>query len=473
MALQNKPPIVTIMGHVDHGKTTLLDYIRKTKIAAKEYGEITQAISAYQIQFQGKKITFIDTPGHEAFSKMRSRGAKIADIVVLVISASDGVMPQTKECLKIIKKTNVPFIVAINKIDLPEASADKVKTQLAENDVLVEQYGGKVVCVEVSAKTGKGIDQLLEMILLTAEMADLKTDSEGNLEAEVVEAKADKHCGPFVTVIVKNGTIKNKDRLQAGSIVAKVKMLKDSWGKPIQSAFPADPVSILGFPRLPSVGSLVTRADNGQKTMVEGPKIITPLQKEEENKAKLKIILKTDVAGSLEAIVGCLPSEVLVAEKSVGEISESDILLAKIIKAEIYGFNLSPNTNILKLAETEKVEVKNFKIIYDLLKEIEERIFKILEPTIDRKIFGKAEILAVFNIKGEKIAGAKVVEGKINRSLPILVQRNSEILAETKIVSLKQLKLDVNEVSQNAEFGVVLAKNVDFQPGDMLVSYNF
>lgn len=468
MALQKKPPVVTIIGHVDHGKTTLLDYIRKTRLATKEYGEITQAISAYQIEFEGKKITFIDTPGHEAFSKMRTRGAKIADLVILVISAIDGVMPQTKESLKIIEEAGVPFVVAINKIDVAEASVDRVKTQLIENNVLVEGYGGKIVAVPVSAKTGQGVDQLLEMILLTAEMADLKADPEGDFEAEIIESKADKFCGPVVSLIVKNGSLKKGDQVQAEGIMAKVKMLKNQWGKPIEKALPADPVSVLGFTSLPPVGSLVAGG-------IGEAKLCRPSSKgPEEKKAeevKLKIILKADVSGSLEAILDCLPSEVLVMKQGVGEIAESDILMAKTIKAEIYSFNLSFSANILKLAETEKVKIKNFKIIYDLLEDLEGRILKILEPTVDRKIFGKAEILAIFDIRGEKIAGGRVVEGKINKSLPILVQRGTEILAETRISSFKQQKQDINEAETGSEFGVILTKKVDFRPGDMLLSY--
>jgi translation initiation factor IF-2 len=468
MALQEKPPVVTILGHVDHGKTTLLDYIRKTKLVTKEFGEITQTIGAYQIEFKGKKITFIDTPGHAAFAKMRSRGARVADIVVLVIAANDGVMPQTLESIKIIKEANVPLIVAINKIDLPEVSVDKVKAQLVENGVLVEGYGGNVVAVPLSAKTGQGVDQLLEMILLTAEIEELKADPEGELEAEVIEAKADKFCGPVATVVVKNGTLKKGDQVTADGVTAKVKLLKDEWGKATEEAFPADPGQILGFSSLPAVGAIVRRISKAPKAAeVVVTRIVSP-----KKEGKIRIILKADVAGALEAILGCLPAEVQVAESGVGEVTESDVLLAKTFRAEIYTFNLPLRGGVAKLAETEGVKLKNFRIIYDLLEDLEKRILKILEPTIDRKVLGKAEIIVAFDIRGEKIAGARVLEGKINRAHPVVVQRDSKIIAETKIASLKQQKQDINEAIAGVEFGVIFAGKVDFKVGDMILSFS-
>lgn len=471
MTMQKKPPVVTIMGHVDHGKTTLLDYIRKTKLAAKEFGEITQTIGAYRAEVNKQKITFIDTPGHEAFSQMRARGAKVADLVVLVVSATDGVMPQTKESIKTILKAKTPFIVAINKTDLPEASIDRVKAQLAEEGVLVEGYGGKVVAIPVSAKTGEGVDQLLEMIQLSAEMADLKADPEGDFQAEVIESKADKLCGSLVTLIIKNGTLRIGDRIQAGGITAKVKALRNELGEAALAAFPGEPVAVLGFTGLPPVGSLVA-VSGKEEIAIPDKKEIALLPENGETEKKLTIILKADFLGSLEAVSGCLPDDVLVLAKSVGEINESDIMLAKTLKADVYGFNLTPSANVVKLAETERVKIKNYKIIYDLLKNIEERILKIMEPTIDRKVLGKAEILQVFEMRGEKIAGCRVVEGKINKAYLVLVQRVNQILVETKLVSLKQQKQDINEATVGMEFGAVLAKKVDFLPGDMLISYS-
>ena len=470
MSLQKKPPVVAIMGHVDHGKTTLLDFIRKSKLAAKEVGEITQATAAYQIEHKGEKITFIDTPGHAAFSQMRRRGAKVADIVVLVVAANDGVMPQTKESIKIIKEAKVPFIVAINKIDLPEAAVDKVKTQLAEDEVLVEGYGGKVVAVPLSAKTGEGVDQLLEMILLTAEMEGLKADPEGEFKAEIIESKADKFCGSIASLMVENGTLKKGMEISADGVTAKVRMLKNDLGESIEKALPGDPALVLGFCHVPQVGALVITGGS-DKTEEAGAAFAASLVNPKEE-SKLKIILKTDVAGSLEAILSCLPSEIEVVRQGIGEINESDVLSAKNLKAEIYTFNLSISGSVEELAETEGVKIKNYRIIYDLLKDLEGRVLKIIAPTIDRKILGKAEILAVFEMKGEKIAGAKVLEGKINKKGPVMIKRGEAVVGETKIVSMREQKQDINEAGAGMEFGLVFSGKVDFEKGDMVLSYS-
>lgn len=472
MALQKRPPIVTIMGHVDHGKTTLLDYIRKTKLVAKEAGEITQSIGAYQIKIEERKITFIDTPGHEAFSRMRFRGAQAADLVVLVVAANDGVMQQTKESIEIIKETEVPFLVAINKIDLPEVSTERVRTQLSEEGVIVEGYGGNIVTVPISAKTGQGIDQLLEMILLMAELEDLKADPEGEFKALVVESKADKLRGPIVSLIIKNGSLKKGSEVQAGDIFAKVKMLSNEWGKEVEQALPADPVQVLGFPRLPKTGSWVRGVGKLATEAVSPKEEARPKREAGEEKEGFKIILKTDVLGSLEAVLSSLPEEVQVLEKSAGEITESDVLLAKTFGAEIYGFNLSLNPDVKKLAETEKVRVKTYKIIYDLLEELKERVSGNLEPEVKLKILGRAEILAVFEIKGEKIAGCRVLEGKINRSNTLLIKRGEIELGKTKITSLKEKKQNINEAGAGTEFGAIFTSKLDFQKGDVVISYS-
>lgn len=468
MALQKKPPVVTIMGHVDHGKTSLLDFIRKTKLAAKEVGEITQTINAYQIKVGEEKITFIDTPGHEAFSKMRLRGAQVADLVVLVVAANDGVMQQTRESLEIIKEANVPFLVAITKVDLPDASIEKVKTQLSEVEVFVEGYGGKVVAVPISVKTGEGIDQLLEMILLTVELEDLKADPEGKFEACVIESKADKLCGPLVNLIINNGSLKKGDEILADGVGAKVKMLRDEWGKVKELALPADPVQVLGFSGLPKVGSIVTGIDNPQEAVAgkegdQGNKV-------EAEEGVLKIILKADVSGSLEAISNSLPEKVCILEKSVGEITESDVLKAKTLNANIFGFGLSLNSGVKKLAETEKVEIRTYKIIYDLLKDLEEISSGKLEKK--RKVLGKAQIVAIFEMKGDKIAGCRLLEGKINKNSPVLLKRGEEEIGETRITSLKEGKQDINEVTEGMEFGAVFGDKLDFQNGDVVISYS-
>lgn len=468
---QEKPPVVTIMGHVDHGKTSLLDYIRKTNVASREFGQITQAIGSYQIVHQGRKVTFIDTPGHEAFSQMRSRGAHVADLVVLVVSASDGVMPQTKESIKLLKQTQIPFIVAINKIDLPEASPDKVKGQLAENEVLVEEYGGNIVCIPISAKTGQGVDQLLEMIILSTDMADLKADPDGCFYGEVVEAKADKFSGLMVTVIVKQGTLRKGDLLVVSGITGKAKMIRDWRGQPVNTALPGDPVVIIGLEKLPPVGSLISKPGEA----IDGiacEAVFSPRSNAVEVENKIKIILRTDVLGSLEAITCCLPPEVAIISEAVGEINEADVTQAKSYGAEIITFNLNCPSSVHKLAEIEEVKITNYKIIYDLFKYLEERVLKMLEPTIDKKVMGKAEIKAVFDIKGETVLGCRVIEGKINRTNPVCVQRDNKVLLEAKPKSLKEGKQDINEALTGQEFGITLSKTVDFLAGDMLISYS-
>jgi len=470
MALGEKPPVVTIMGHIDHGKTTLLDYIRKSRQAEKEVGGITQSIGAYQIKVNGEKITFIDTPGHEAFTKMRSRGAQVADFVVLVVAANDGVMPQTKESIRIIQETQTPFLVAINKIDLPEASPEKVKSQLAELGVLVEGYGGEIVAVPLSAKTGQGVDQLLEMILLLAKMAELKADPEASLEAFVIEAKADRFCGPLVNLIIKNGTLKKGDLIQAGEIVGKVKMIRNDLGQPSDQALPGDPVQVLGFPELPPVGSIVTPAKVCPQASLTKCLSENKINLPKDEEGILKIILKTDVLGSLEALENCLPEKVCVLSGSVGEITESDILLAKTLGADIYGFNLPLPGHLQKLAKTEKVRVVTFKIIYDLLKDLEDRFT--VNKTPQPQVLGKAKILAIFEMKEGKVAGCRVEEGKISKNKPVIIQRGESVLGETKIVSLKEKKQDINEVEAGCEFGAIFADKLDFQVGDVVLSVN-
>ena len=465
MALQKKPPVVTIMGHVDHGKTSLLDYIRKTRIADKESGQITQAIGAYQIDLNGEKITFIDTPGHEAFSKMRGRGAKVADIVVLVVAGNDGVMPQTKECIQTILENKIPFVVAVTKIDLPQSSIEKVKTQLAENSVLVEGYGGNVPIVPVSSKTGQGIDSLLETILLLAEMEELKADFDGELQALVIESKPDKFCGLTATLIIQNGTLKLGDKIWCDNFVSKVKQIKDDKGNQSKQAYPGSPVLVLGFCVLPKVGSIISGHGSGESKESEADKYSLSGKPLED---KVNIILKADVFGSLEAILGCIPEEINVIS-AIGELSETDVMTAKSLNADIFVFNLPVSGNIEKLSQTEKVNIYSSKIIYELLEKIN---LKLKPPEIKKNILGKAQILQVFDIKGQKIAGCVVTEGKINKKFPITVQRGENAMADTKILSLKEQQQDVNEVGVNQQFGVVFLDKVDFQVGDMLISFN-
>jgi len=467
--LQIRPPVVVVMGHVDHGKTSLLDRIRQTKVALKEAGQITQAIGAYQVTWKNKKITFLDTPGHEAFIKMRARGAKIADLAVLVVAADDGVMPQTKESLKIIKEAKIPFLVAINKIDLPGASIDKVKGQLAESEVLVEGYGGQVVAVPLSAKTGQGVEQLLEMILLTAEMGELKADPEGVFSGVIIEAKKDKFKGDLATVLVKNGTLKVGEEIMAEGVRAKIKSLTDDSGRTIKQAQLGQPVEILGWEGSPLVGTVVkplSQIDEGKGVAVKVAKTaeITPEEK------KLKIILRADSAGSAEAILNSLPNDVQVLLSGTGEICESDVLLAKTFAALIFGFNIKVSGQIAKLAQTEKVKIKTYEIIYDLLKDIEEMVLNIMDPLFHREVAGKAEIIAEFEMKGERIAGAKVISGRISKNDKICLQRGQEILGENTFKSMKHGKEEITQATTNLEFGAVFTSPIKFQKGDFLVA---
>lgn len=468
--MQVRPSVVTIMGHVDHGKTTFLDKIRKSNVASKEVGQITQAIGASQVILKDKKITFLDTPGHEAFVKMRSRGAKVADLAVLVVAADDGVMPQTKESIKIIRQTKTPFLVAINKIDLPGASIDKVKGQLAENEVFVEGYGGDVVAVPISAKTGQGIDQLLEMVLLLAEMEELKADPQGDFEGVVIESKKDRSCGPIATILVKNGTLKIGDFLVCEGVGGKVKSMKDAEGKHLQVAEISQPVQVLGFEAVPPAGARVTVSFLPFQEKPVAPKKEEGIKKVEKGE-RLRIILRADSVGSLEAILGTLPPEVKVILKEVGDVCESDVLLARTFSAIIFGFNVKIPASVAKLAEIEKVKIKNFQIIYDLLKDVEETVLKIMEPTIDREILGKAEIIAEFEIKRERIAGAKVIQGRINKTDKICLERNKEIIGETAIKSMKHGKGEITQADSGQEFGAVFTPMIDFQKGDVIIAY--
>jgi len=466
--MQARPPIVSILGHVDHGKTSLLDKIRKSNLAAKEPGQITQAIGAYQIDWKGKKITFLDTPGHEAFTNLRSRGVKVADVAVLVVAADDGVMPQTKESIKIIKEAKIPLIVAINKIDLPTASINKVKGQLAENGVLIEEYGGKVVVVPISAKTGQGIDQFLEMILLVAEMEELKADPQGNFEGAVIEAKKDRLCGPLATILIKNGTLKTQELIECEGVLGKVKLMEDDKKKKLKEAWPSQPVQILGFSDLPPVGAKVVLGTQLKTENKIEKKKITPNVSQEK---KLKIILRADSSGSLEAILGILPPEVEVILREVGDVNESDILLAKTFQAKIFSFNTKISSSVAKLSLQEKVEIENFQVIYDLVDKIEEEVLEMVEPTKDRQVLGKAEIIAEFGIKGDRIAGAKVILGRINKNDKVYLERMNEIVAETTIKSMKEKKQDVLQAELGQEFGVVFNPQVDFKKEDVIVAW--
>ena len=472
--LQVRPPVVTIMGHVDHGKTSILDRIRKSNLAAKEAGQITQAIGAYQATHKGKKITFIDTPGHEAFKKMRSRGANAADIAVLVVAGNDGVMPQTKESIKIIKEAEATHLVAVNKMDLPDVSIDKIKGQLAENEVFVEGYGGDVVVVPVSAKTGEGIDQLIEMILLTAEIMELKGDPEGTFEGIVIESKKDRFKGVVATVLVKNGTLRLGDNIFADGVGGKVKSMIDSFGQPVKETELSQPVELMGWEGLPAVGAKVVMAggDVSYQSSAVSPQLPVNNQLTEGEEKKIKIVLKADTQGSLEAILAALPDEIMVLDKGVGEVTDSDVQLAKTFGGQVVTFNLRVSGSITKLAQTEKIKIKTYDIIYKLLKDLEELALRAMDPLVDKEITGKANIVAEFEIRGEKVAGAKVFSGTLNKADRVILQRDEKIIQEGTIKSMRHGKEEITQAPAGTELGVVFNGKFDFKQGDVIITHS-
>jgi translation initiation factor IF-2 len=462
--------------------TSILDYIRKTHVAEKEAGGITQHIGAYQIEHQGKKITFIDTPGHEAFSAMRSRGAKVADIVVLVIAAEEGVKPQTKEAISHIKKSDIPLIVALNKIDKPEANPEKVKRELSREDILVEDLGGKIPSVELSAKTGQGISELLDLILLLAEMENLETDLEKPAEGVVIEAYLDRLRGPTATLILNNGVLKPGQIIGTPSVFGKIKKLEDFQGFSIPEAFPSQPAIVLGFENVPKVGEnfkVFPDLESAKSYLKipekkEAPEVfkIGPEQK------VLNLILKTDVLGSIEAIEEVLkgiPQEKVllrILKSEVGEINESDLKFAKGAQALILGFRTKINPAAKILAEREKVKILTFEVIYDLVEKIRKFMEKIVTPTIVREELGKVKVLAIFlSGKNRQIVGGKVIEGEIKKGALIEVIREEQTIGKGKLINLQRDKKDVEKVIKGKDCGILFEGNVKIEKGDILLIY--
>lgn len=466
----SRPPIVTILGHVDHGKTTLLDAIRKTNVAGGEFGGITQRTGAYQVEVdikEGKrKITFIDTPGHEAFSKMRSRGAAVTDLVVLVISAVDGVQPQTEESLKHINDAKVPFIVAATKMDLPEANLDRVHKHLAKIGVLTEGYGGEVVVLPVSAVSKKGIKELLEMILLICEMKGLKEEVSGTFGGIIIESRLDNKKGPVATILVKKGSLLKGEDIFLGEKKLRIRAMFDEYGKEVLEAGPSQPVEVLGFTTVPPVGEELTK-----QPIVAAPVTVqrTVNSGEEDDQKKLRIILKADTAGSLEAILGKLDKNIVIIETSIGDIGEAEILHAQTTRAIIIGFNVKIAKAAKKLAEEEKVLVKSYNIVYDLLEEIYEVSKYVLEGEKE-EVLGEGRIIAIFNTSSGKIAGIKVISGRLAKGALIRLLRGDQVIGQAKINSLKQGKEDVSKVEQGQECGASFSANLDFAVDDMLLS---
>ncbi len=490
--LERRPPIVTVMGHVDHGKTSLLDYIRKTNVILGEAGGITQHIGAYSINWNNEKITFIDTPGHAAFTSMRARGAQITDLAVLVVAADDGVKPQTVEAINHIKAAKVPMIVAINKIDKPEANIDRIKQQLTEYEVLPEEWGGDAIMVPISAKAGTGIDKLLEMILLVAEMQDLRANKDKSAVATVVEARLDKGKGPVANVIVNNGTLKIGDTVVSGFCFGRVRAMIDDKGKNITKAGPSTPVSILGFDNVPNVGDKVQAVDEKlSKNVIQERKAKMANEMAEkglgtslddflsrnpsEDKKVLNLIIKSDVQGSAEALKQMLSkvssdeAEVKVIHSAVGAVTETDVQLAQVSNAIIIGFNIKVDNKALSMAEHNNVQIKQYSIIYEALDEVEHAIKGLAAPKYEDKVVGHAEVRALFKISSiGTVAGCRVLDGKIVRNGLVKVMRKDNVLFEGKIATLRKEKDDAKEVLAGFECGIKIDGFNDILEGDII-----
>ena len=486
--LETRPPVVVVLGHIDHGKTTLLDFIRKTKVAEKESGGITQHVGAYEIEHPSassgqaaKKITFIDTPGHEAFSQIRSRGAKVADIAILVVDATEGVKPQTKEAILHIKKAGIPLIVAINKMDKPGADPKKAARELFKDDILVESMGGKIPAVEVSAKTGQGVPDLLELILLMAEMENLKTDISKPAKGVVIECCMTSQRGTMATLILNEGKLKPGQIIGTSSAYGKIKILENFRGEQLSEASPSQPVLVLGFEKVPKVGEefrIFSGAEESKANIKTkergGPEVINV----EEGQKVLNLILKADVLGSLEAIEDVLknlPQEKVILrilKGEVGEINETDIKLAVQAKAKILGFRVKTNPVAESLAEREKIRIMKFDVIYDLVEGVRKYMEKLFEPETVRTDLGKIKTLIVFlTDKNRQIVGGKVIEGQVKKGASIEVSRGGEIKGKGRMINLQRNKKDIETAPKGDEVGILYEGNEKIEKDDLLVIY--
>ena len=493
--LSPRPPVVTIMGHVDHGKTTLLDSIRKTKVTATEAGGITQHIGAYQIMYKDKPITFLDTPGHEAFTAMRSRGAKVTDIAVLVVAANDGVMPQTVEAINHAKAADVPIIVAINKTDLPAANPDRVKQELTEHGLIVEEWGGSTIAVDVSALQGKGIDELLEMILLVAEMEELKANPDRPARGTVIDAKLDRGRGPVATVLISTGTLRVGDSFVVGNVCGRVRAMINDRGETIPEALPSQPVEVLGITDVPAAGDSFVVVEDEQtarqvaslqqtkqrdRELSKTSRVTLDdlFQKIQEGEVKeLNLVIKADVQGSVEAVRASLEKlstdevRVKVIHQAVGAVSESDVLLAAASNAIIIGFNVRPEPNAKKAAERDGVDIRLYRIIYNLLDDMKAAMAGLLDPEFKEEVLGQAEVRQIFKIPAGVVAGCYVIDGKITRSAEVRVLRDNVIVHEGKIASLRRFKDDVREVPHGYECGIGVERFNDIKEGDVIEAF--
>lgn len=493
--LKSRPPIITFMGHVDHGKTSLIDAIRKSRVAAGEAGGITQGVSAYTVEQKGSVITILDTPGHAAFSAMRARGANVTDIVILVVAADDGVMPQTKEAIAHAKAAGVKIVVAMNKADLPTANFDRLKMQLQEEGLMPEDWGGETICVPVSATKGTGIDQLLESALLEAELLELKANPKAPCRATVIESRVEPGKGPTATVIPRAGTLRNGTAFICGPYYGKVKSMLNDRGKPVKEAGPAIPVEVIGFSALPNVGDELVEMENERAAKrlsderlseQRAEKLAAPKRASLESlfanmkggeKKVLKVILKTDVQGSLEAIVSQLKEiksdkvSIDFVLEGVGPVTESDVLLASASDAVILGFNTKLESKAVKAVKAEGVQVKLYSIIYELLDQVKEAMLGLLDPLTRERILGHAQVKQVFKIQRGRVGGCIVTDGRIERKARARVLRGKQAIYDGGFQTLRRFQDDVNEVRNGLECGIRLGDFNDYEPGDIIECY--
>ena len=490
--LMIRPPVVTILGHVDHGKTSLLDYIKNSKVADGEAGGITQHIGAYQVESNGNPITFLDTPGHAAFTAIRARGARVTDIAVLVVAADDGIMPQTLEAINHAKAAEVPIVVAINKMDLPGADPERVKRQLSEQELLVEDWGGDIISVDVSATTGDGVDNLLESLLLVAEIGELKANPNKPANGVVIEAKLDRKRGPNTTVLIQDGTLNVGDFIVAGSAYGRVKAMNNDQGKPVQSVLPGYPAEVLGFGSVPEAGDQLSVALNERegRSMAEAAgkaqfsqaaqgraltleEVVNQIDSDEIK--ELNLVVKADVQGSVEAVRGALEglvdedAKVRVLHTGSGAVTESDILLASASEAIVISFSIGSEPSAEKLADRMGVEIRHYNIIYQLIDDVEKALHGMLDPVYTEVIVGRAEVREIFEgRRGTQIAGCRVTEGRMVRNGDVRVVRNGQIVQDGVITSLRHFREEVNEMNAGTECGIILQGFNDYQEGDVL-----
>ena len=493
--LMARPPVVTILGHVDHGKTSLLDAIRQAHVAEGEIGGITQHIGAYQIDYEGQKMTFLDTPGHEAFTAIRSRGARVTDIAVLVVAADDGLMPQTIEAINHAKAAEVPMIVAINKMDLPAADPERVKRQLSEQNLLVEDWGGEIISVGVSARTGDGLDELLADIQVLSEVSELRANPNKPANGVIIETKLDRRRGPTTTVLVQGGTLKIGDHVVAGSTWGRVRAISNDLGESVREITPAQPGEILGFGSLPEAGDLLTitateqkaraiateraRAKSAQQSQARALTLEEVVKQIDVGDVKeLNLVVKADVHGSAEAVrhsLEQLPGEdakVRILHSGVGAVTESDVLLAEASDAIILGFSIGDEPGVERVADRAGVEIRHYNIIYRLVEDIEMALHGMVEPTMVDVTLGRAEVREIFpSRRGIQIAGCRVLDGRITRNASVRVVRGQQVVAESTISGLRHFRDEVNDVNAGTECGIILAGFNQYENGDIIEAH--